>query len=511
MTKYPITFFNIVTVYMTYGVMIIFGYLEDLFEKVCASFFSVLGLVKSGKKRKILAPLTDSFQAFYVRKVYGRVHDILNRPISSSPAAWIDVLERKFVPNKVNQLEFTGKTQKCLNMGSYNYLGFTVPSGFHDKKIVETLENYSPAMCSTRNEVGRSQKLIELEKKVAEFVRKEDAICFAMGFATNSTSLPLICGKESLIISDCLNHASLVWGSRSSKATVRVFQHNNMNHLEKVIRNAIVKGQPRTGRPWKKIMIVVEGIYSMEGEIVPLPEIIALKKKYKCYLYIDEAHSIGAIGESSRGVVDYYNLNPSDVDILMGTFTKSFGSVGGYIAADKDIIDTLRLKSYSSIYADSLSPACAEQILVALDSIMDKNVGNKRVKKLKENSNYLRKSLINKGFYTIGDMDSPVIPVLIYCPSVIAEFSRKCLAKGLALVSVGFPATNLVDTRIRLCVSSAHTKSDLDHAINVMDKVGTKLMTRYKLKNKINPDKIKTPFEKFSLLENNPKISIKQN
>jgi serine palmitoyltransferase len=174
----------------------------------------------------------------------------------------------------------------------------------------------------------------QLEKKVAQFVGKEDAIIFDMGYATNSTSIPSLIGKGGLIISDSLNHASIVMGCRSTGAKIKVFRHNDPEDLERVLRQSIAEGQPRTHRDWKKILVVVEGIYSMEGEILRLPEIVAVKKKYKAYLYVDEAHSIGALGKTARGVCDYWGVDPADVDILMGTFTKSFGSVGGYIASD---------------------------------------------------------------------------------------------------------------------------------------------------------------------------------
>jgi serine palmitoyltransferase len=186
----------------------------------------------------------------------------------------------------------------------------------------------------------------ELEREVAAFVGKPAAIVFGMGFATNSLTLPaLMRGKGSLIISDALNHASIVAGVRGSGARVKVFRHNEPEHLERVLRAAIAEGQPRTHRPWTKILVVVEGIYSMEGEICRLPEIVAIKKKYRAYLYLDEAHSIGALGAGGRGVCEHLGVDPADVDILMGTFTKAFGSCGGYIAGDEQLIQYLRTVS----------------------------------------------------------------------------------------------------------------------------------------------------------------------
>lgn len=158
---------------------------------------------------------------------------------------------------------------------------------------------------------------------------------FGMGFATNALNLPSLLSPGCLVVSDEKNHASIILGIRLSGATTRVFKHNNMKDLERVLKNAVINGQPKTGIPWKKILIIVEGVFSMEGSIVKLPEIIALKKKYKAYVYLDEAHSIGATGPNGRGIVEYYGIDPTDVDILMGTFTKSFGSAGGYIAGSK--------------------------------------------------------------------------------------------------------------------------------------------------------------------------------
>lgn len=175
----------------------------------------------------------------------------------------------------------------------------------------------------------------ELESLTAKFLGVEDAIVFGMGFATNSLNIPTLITPGCLVVSDEKNHASIILGLRLSGATPKVFKHNNMNDLERVLRESIIAGQPGSGKPWKKILIIVEGVFSMEGSIVKLPEIIALKKKYKAYVYLDEAHSIGATGPSGRGILEYYGVDPNDIDILMGTFTKSFGSAGGYIAGNK--------------------------------------------------------------------------------------------------------------------------------------------------------------------------------
>lgn len=255
-----------------------------------------------------------------------------------------------------------------------------------------------------------------------------------------------------------------------------------MQSLEKLLRDAIVQGQPRTHRPWRKILILVEGIYSMEGSIVRLPEVIALKKKYKAYLYLDEAHSIGALGPSGRGVVDYFGLDPRDVDIMMGTFTKSFGGAGGYIGGTKILIDYLRKHSHSTAYATSMSPPVAEQIITSMKCIMGEDgcsLGRERVEQLAENTRYFRRRLTEMGFIIYGNSDSPVVPLMLYMPAKIGAFGREMLKRNIGVVVVGFPATPIIESRARFCVSAAHTKEMLDEALGRISEVGDLLQLKY--------------------------------
>ncbi|XP_010155096.1 PREDICTED: serine palmitoyltransferase 2, partial [Eurypyga helias] len=314
-------------------------------------------------------PLYQDFENFYNRNLYMRIRDSWNRPICSVPGAKMDMMER--VSHDYNwTFTYTGKVIKdVINMGSYNYLGFAQNVGPCKEAAAKILSQYGVGVCSTRQEMGNLEKHEELERLVARFLGVESAMAYGMGFATNSMNIPLLI-QGCLILSDELNHASLVLGARLSGATIRIFKHNNMQNLEKLLKDAIVHGQPRTRRPWKKILILVEGVFSMEGSIVRLPEVIALKKKYKSYLYLDEAHSIGALGPGGRGVVEYFGLSPEDVDVMMGTFTKSFGASGGYIAGKKELIDYLRTYSHSAVYATSLSPPVVEQIITSMKCIM---------------------------------------------------------------------------------------------------------------------------------------------
>ncbi|KAK1905711.1 Serine palmitoyltransferase 3 [Dissostichus eleginoides] len=248
-----------------------------------------------------------------------------------------------------------------------------------------------------------------------------------------------------------------------------------MHSLEKLLREAVCSGQPRTHRPWKKILIMVEGIYSMEGSLVRLPEIIALKKKYKAYLFVDEAHSIGAVGPTGRGVTELFNVNPADVDVMMGTFTKSFGAAGGYIAGKKELVDYLRCQSHSAVYATSLSPPVTEQIIRAMKCIMGNNgstEGIRRIRQLAENTKYFRARLKEMGFIIYGHEDSPVVPILLYMPGKVVAFAREMLERKIGVVVVGFPATPITEARARFCLSAAHTREMLNQVLHHMNEVG---------------------------------------
>lgn len=262
-----------------------------------------------------------------------------------------------------------------------------------------------------------------------------------------------------------------------------------MENLEKLLRDAIVRGQPRTHRAWKKILILVEGIYSMEGSIVRLPEVVALKNKYRAYLYMDEAHSIGAVGPTGRGVVEYFGMDPSEVDVMMGTFTKSFGAVGGYIAGKRDLVDYLRNQSHSAFYGASVSPPIAEQIIRVMKCLMGSDgtqTGQQRVNQLSENTRYFRKKLHDLNLIIYGNEDSPVVPVLMYMPTKVGAFARHMLKKKIGVVIVGFPATPIAEARVRFCISAAHTKEMLDKVVDELDKMGDVLNVKHSCQSRTN-------------------------
>ncbi|XP_071754102.1 serine palmitoyltransferase 3 [Centroberyx gerrardi] len=468
-----------VMTYLGFGIVTLFGYFRDFLRAVG---LEKCHLAQERQEQKDFVPLYQDFENFYTRNLYMRVRDNWNRPVCSLPGPVFDLMER--VSDDYNwTFRLTGKTiDNAINMGSYNYLGFAENNADFLKTVADKTRQYGIGVCSTRQEMGNLSIHEELEQLVATFLGVESSMTFGMGFATNSMNIPALVGKGCLILSDELNHTSLVLGARLSGATIRVFKHNNMHSLEKLLREAVCSGQPRTHRPWRKILIMVEGIYSMEGSVVRLPEIIALKKKYKAYLYLDEAHSIGAVGRTGRGVTELFDLNPADVDVMMGTFTKSFGAAGGYIAGKKELVDYLCSHSHSAVYASAMSPPVTEQILRAMKCIMGvdgSTEGIRRIQQLAENTRYFRARLKEMGFIIYGNDDSPVVPILLYMPGKVVAFSRAMLERRVGVVVVGFPATPITEARARFCLSAAHTRAILDQVLHHLNEVGDTLCLKF--------------------------------
>ncbi|KAI8619557.1 pyridoxal phosphate-dependent transferase [Chytriomyces sp. MP71] len=458
----------LVSTYLSYFILIVCGHVRDFFEFRFNPQATAHLRVKNG-----YAPINSGFDTFYHRRLYTRIRDVFNRPITNVPGRTVTLLSR-FSLDYNKSFQLTGETREVLNLSSYNYLGFAQNEGPCADAVELAIHRYGVANGAARLDAGSSDLHYEAEALVARFMGKEASMIVSMGFATNSTTLPSLVSKGSLIISDELNHSSLVFGARVSGAAIRVFKHNDIADLERVLRDAISQGQPRTHRPWKKILVVVEGLYSMEGNICNLPGIVALKNKYKFYIYLDEAHSVGAMGPNGRGICDYFGIDPSNVDILMGTFTKSFGAAGGYLAASKAVIDHMRLTSHSNVYAESITPPILQQIITSMRIIMGEEHGadgRRRIQQLARNSKYFCSELKRMGFIVYGK-DSPVIPLLLCHPAKIPAFSREMLKRGIAVVVVGYPATPIITSRVRFCISAAHTMDDIKWALEQISEVG---------------------------------------
>ncbi|KAE8134523.1 pyridoxal phosphate-dependent transferase [Aspergillus pseudotamarii] len=469
-------YYYLLTTYISYLILIAFGHVRDFFGKRFRE-----ENYRHLKPRNGYGALNSDFDNFYVRRLKLRINDCFERPVTGVPGRYITLIDRA-TDDHNKHFYFTGTTTDTLNLSSYNYLGFAQSEGPCADLAEESIRKYGITSPSTRAEVGTQDLHIEVEDLVAKFVGKEASMVFSMGFGTNANIFPALVSKGDLIISDELNHASIRFGARLSGASIGMFKHNDMKDLENKLREAISQGQPRTHRPWKKILVVVEGLYSMEGSMCNLPGLISLKRRYKFHLFVDEAHSIGAIGPRGRGVCDYFGIDTNEVDILMGTLTKSFGANGGYIAADKNMIDQLRAANSGVVYGESPAPAILSQISSALRIINGEIIpgqGEERLQRLAFNSRYLRLGLKRLGFIVYGHDDSPIIPVLLFNPAKMPAFSHEMLKRKISVVVVGYPATPLVSSRARFCVSAAHTKEDLDRVLTACDEIGNVLQLKF--------------------------------
>jgi serine palmitoyltransferase len=497
-------YYILLTTYLSYLFLICMGHIRDFFGK----------RINPASYRHLLpfqgyAPLNSDFDSFYTRRLKTRIDDCFSAPVTGVPGRTIHLLDR--VSKDYNESFYlTGAKTRALNISSYNYLGFAQAQGGCADAAEESLRRYGVSTCGARLEGGTSELHVTGEALIARFLGHEDALVSSMGFATNSTVIPALVSKGCLLISDEYNHASIRFGSRLSGANVRTFKHNSIESLESLLKEVISQGQPKSHRPWKKILLIVEGLYSMEGTLVDLPGIMELKKKFKFYLFVDEAHSIGALGPHGRGVADYFGIDPRSIDILMGTFTKSFGAAGGYVAGSKALIDRLRLRGHAGTYAESITPPVLVQILASMASIMgvsppassavaiaqqhpgpahpsqlpawmdlppslrDGSEGRMRLRRLAFNSRYLSRGLTKLGCITYGHTDSPIVPLLLFNPGKLAVFHRMMHERRtpIVVVVVGYPATPLITSRVRFCVSASHTKDDIDTVLRACDEIG---------------------------------------
>ncbi|KAJ2801878.1 serine palmitoyltransferase component [Coemansia helicoidea] len=468
-----------VTTYLSFLLLVMLAHVED--------FFGKLFMPQKYKQLRVqngFAPMVKDFESMWIRHVYFRLRDCFNRPITGVAGGRVTLVDR--VSKDYNKtFQFTGRLRNVLNLASYNYLGFAQSEGPCADKVDEALREGGVFQGSPVAEAGRTLLLAETEDMVARFVGAEAALIVSMGYATNALNIPTLATKGCLIISDELNHNSLVTGARLSGAEIRVFRHNNTRELEKQLRRSIAQGQPRTHRPWKRILVVVEGLYSMEGEFCKLPEIVELRCRYKFHLFVDEAHSVGALGKRGRGICDHFGVDPREVDILMGTFTKSFGAAGGYIAGSRALIDHLRLHSHSAVYAEAMSVPVLAQVSSSMRMIMGEDrenavLGQQKLDQLAINSRYFAQGLRDLGFMTLGDAGSPVVPLLLFNPAKISAFSRECLRRNIAVVVVAYPGVPVNSCRVRFCISASHTVEELDYALEQVSEIGDLLMLKFR-------------------------------
>lgn len=350
----------------------------------------------------------------------------------------------------------TIKGKKVLMFGSNSYLGLTNHPEV-EKAGMEAIEKYGTGCAGSPFLNGYMDIHVKLEEKLADFVGKQKAIVYSTGFQSNLGALSCIVGRGDYIICDERDHASIVDGRRLSFATTLKFKHNDMTSLENVLKNL----------PAEAIkLIVVDGVFSMEGDIANLPAIVELSEKYGGSVYVDEAHSIGVLGKEGRGVCNYYGLTDK-VDIIVGTFSKSLATIGGFVAADETIMDFIRHHSRPYIFSASISPAATASVLKALDIVLQEP---QRLEHLWEMTRYALDLFRSYGF-EIGPTQTPIIPLYVRDMRKTFTITRELLDRGIFISPVIPPACAPEDTLIRFALMATHSKEQIDTAVNVLVEV----------------------------------------
>lgn len=345
--------------------------------------------------------------------------------------------------------------RKVLMFGSNSYLGLTN----HPKVIesaIEATKKYGTGCAGSRFLNGTLDIHLELEKELAEFVGKEDAIIYSTGFQVNLGVVSCVTGREDYVICDELDHASIVEGRRLSFSTAMKFKHNNMQSLEKELQKC---------KPESIKLIVVDGVFSMEGDITNLPEIVRLSKKYNASIMVDEAHGFGVLGRQGRGTCDHFGLT-DNVDLIMGTFSKSLASLGGFIAGDESIINYLRHTSRSYIFSASATPAAVAAARTALHIMQEEP---ERLQSLWDNTHYALKCFRDLGF-EIGNTATPIIPLYVRDMEKTFMVTKMLFDEGVFINPVIPPACSPEDTLIRFSLMATHTKGQIDYAIEKLVK-----------------------------------------
>jgi len=349
--------------------------------------------------------------------------------------------------------------RRVLMLGSNNYLGLTT----HPKvkrAAIEAIEKYGTSSCGSRFLNGTLDLHRELEERLARFLRREAALVFSTGFQTNLGTISALVGKDDVVISDKWNHASIVDGARLSYGTMKRFRHNDMEDLERVLREC-----PEDAGKF----IVVDGLFSMEGDIAPLDRIVALAKRYGARVMVDDAHGLGVMGEHGRGTAEHLGVE-EEIDLVMGTFSKSFASLGGVIAGDEYVIDYIQHHARSMIFSASMPPAAVATVLAALDVIENEP---ERRKKLWKNTRKMMGGLKGLGFDT-GQSQTPVIPIVVGDMYKALEMWKMLFESGVYVNVVLPPAVPPGRALLRTSYMATHTEKQLDFALEVFEKVGRK-------------------------------------
>lgn len=383
--------------------------------------------------------IQDELKTLQDAGLYNRI-----RTISSPQGAWLVV---------------DGK--KSLNFCSNNYLGFANHPRLA-KAAREAIDRFGVGPAAVRTIAGTMDIHLELEKRMATFKKVESAVTFQSGFCANLATIPALVGKEDVIFSDELNHASIIDGARLSGAKIIRFAHADPASLEQVIKEA--------AGTYRRALIVTDGVFSMDGDVAPLDKIYEIAEKFDILLMVDDAHGEGVLGTGGRGIVDHFHLH-GKVDIEVGTMSKAFGVMGGVVAGKPVIIDWLRQRGRPFLFSSAVTPADAAACIAAVDVLEE---STELVDRLWENARYFKAEMKTLGFDT-GVSTTPITPIMLGEAPVAQQFSRLLFENGVFAMALGFPTVPKGKARIRVMISAAHTRDDLDKGLEIFAKVGKEM------------------------------------
>ncbi|PGY06479.1 glycine C-acetyltransferase [Bacillus sp. AFS031507] len=380
----------------------------------------------------------------------------------------LDNLKGKGLYNVIDPLEspngpvITINGRELVNLSSNNYLGLATDERLK-KAATEAIEQYGVGAGAVRTINGTLKLHVELEEKLAEFKHTEAAIAYQSGFNCNMAAISAVMDKNDAILSDELNHASIIDGCRLSKAKIIRVNHSDMEDLREKAKAAKESGL------YNKIMVITDGVFSMDGDIALLPEIVKIAEEFDLITYVDDAHGSGVLGDGA-GTVKHFGLSDK-IDFQIGTLSKAIGVVGGYVAGKKNLIDWLKVRSRPFLFSTSLTPADVAASKKSIEILMESTELNK---KLWENGNYLKKGLNELGF-NIGNSETPITPCIIGDEALTQQFSKRLNDEGVYAKAIVFPTVPKGTGRVRNMPTAAHTKEMLDQAIAIYEKVGKEM------------------------------------
>jgi glycine C-acetyltransferase len=356
-----------------------------------------------------------------------------------------------------------------ISLSSNNYLGLATHPKLKEAAIAATRE-FGAGSGAVRTIAGNMTIHERLETELAAFKHTDAVLTFQSGFAANTGVIPVVAGENDLIVSDALNHASIIDGMRMSKAPRVVFPHKNIAVLRGLLRTAREKGRPETGEPYRLILVVTDGVFSMDGDIAPLPEIVAAAEEYGAAVMVDDAHGSGVLGRNGRGTVDHFNLH-GRVHIQVGTMSKAMGVLGGYVAGSQALRDMLTQRARPFLFSTSHPPAVAAACLAAIHVLQEEP---ELIDRLWANTIYFKGELKRLGFDT-GASETPITPVMMGDSATAGRFSGRLFEEGVFAQPVVYPTVALEAARIRTIVTAEHTTEQLDRCLAAFARVGEEL------------------------------------